>query len=143
MEIPSIKRSYQLIYAYLRTTPTGQPFQQDVQRESLKKFVNEKQDQYRTYDERGYGRDIEDQPALKRLLVDIEEDDSPEKMVWAYDIDRLTNDPTDAAYITKVFARNKVLLCTTFGSLDFNVSAARLIFEMRAVLASHERKIFV
>ena len=116
----------------------------DAQRESCQAYVaSQKAEGWVAvndrYDDGGFSGGNLDRPALKRLLVDIEE--GLVDIVVVYKIDRLSRSLMDFAKLVEVFDRKGVTFVSVTQSFNTTTSMGRLTLNVLLSFAQFEREV--
>jgi site-specific DNA recombinase len=91
------------------------------------------------YDDGGFSGGTLERPALKRLLVDI--DDGRIDVVVVYKIDRLSRSLMDFSKLVEVFDRNGVTFVSVTQSFNTTTSMGRLTLNILLSFAQFEREV--
>lgn len=91
------------------------------------------------YDDGGFSGGTLERPALKRLMVDIENDRID--VVVVYKIDRLTRSLLDFAHLIEVFEKHKASFVSVTQQFNTTTSMGRLILNVLLSFAQFEREV--
>jgi DNA invertase Pin-like site-specific DNA recombinase len=92
-----------------------------------------------SYDDGGFSGGSMERPALKHLLMDIE--DSKVDVVIVYKVDRLTRSLTDFAKMVDIFEANKVSFVSATQAFNTTTSMGRLTLNVLLSFAQFEREV--
>ena len=116
----------------------------DAQREACEAYIKSQAGEgWRAldtpYDDGGFSGGSMERPALKRLLMDIE--DSKVDVTVVYKVDRLTRSLTDFGRIVDIFETNKVSFVSVTQAFNTTTSMGRLTLNVLLSFAQFEREV--
>jgi len=116
----------------------------DAQRESCEAYIASQRSEgwvlvHDRYDDGGVSGGTLERPALKRLLVDIE--DGLVDVIVCYKIDRLSRSLMDFAKLVQTFDANEVTFVSVTQSFNTTTSMGRLTLNILLSFAQYEREL--
>ena len=135
-----MERKKVAIYARVSTIEQAEEgYSIDEQERILKEYADKHDlEIYNVYSERGIsGKDIDNRPALKQMLKDIEKHEFNMILVWK--INRLSRKLSDVLKIVELLEKNNITFKSYSELFETNTPAGKMQFQMMASIGEFER----
>jgi DNA invertase Pin-like site-specific DNA recombinase len=113
----------------------------DAQVVRIKSFISSQEDMdiYKVYTDEGYSGASLNRPALKNMIMDIQQ--GKINTIIAYKIDRLTRSPKDFYQLIEVFEKYDVSFISVTERFDTSTPSGRLLRNIMLTFAQFEREL--